>query len=184
MFVSHFYSFLFYLYVSALVQLENCLARDKSFLGIPNMPWFHRTKVVHARARYKTHTMTISPWPLPVEMPRKRSTLWGIRLMGNNPPSKQIFFGGVERVNIHRSAPLFWQWCDASPQHRSVLRANTPYPYPPKTYFPLLGESLPIEQRWRRAQGASCATLGDQFRQRHCLMVIVDRWHQIIFIPT
>jgi hypothetical protein len=37
MFVSHFSSYLFYLYVSAPAQLKNRLARDKSFLAIPNM---------------------------------------------------------------------------------------------------------------------------------------------------
>ena len=37
MFVSRFSSFLIYLYVSAPVQLKNRLARDKSFLVIPNM---------------------------------------------------------------------------------------------------------------------------------------------------
>jgi hypothetical protein len=37
MFVSHFSSFLFYLYVSAPEQLKNHLARDKSFLAIPNL---------------------------------------------------------------------------------------------------------------------------------------------------
>jgi hypothetical protein len=37
MFVSNFSSYLFYLYVSAAVQLKNCLARYKSFLAIPNM---------------------------------------------------------------------------------------------------------------------------------------------------
>jgi hypothetical protein len=37
MFVSHFSSFLFYLYISAPVHLKNRLARGKSFLAIPNM---------------------------------------------------------------------------------------------------------------------------------------------------
>jgi len=37
MFVSHFSSFLFYLYVSTPVQLKNRLARDKNFLAIPYM---------------------------------------------------------------------------------------------------------------------------------------------------
>jgi hypothetical protein len=37
MFVFHFSSFLFYLYVSAPVQLKNRLSRDKSYLAIPNM---------------------------------------------------------------------------------------------------------------------------------------------------
>jgi len=40
MIVSHLSSFLFYLYVSASVQRKNRLARDKSFLAIPTMPWF------------------------------------------------------------------------------------------------------------------------------------------------
>ena len=40
MFVSHSSSFLFYLYISASVQRKNRLARDKSFLAIPTMPWF------------------------------------------------------------------------------------------------------------------------------------------------
>jgi hypothetical protein len=46
MFVSHLSSFLFYLYVSASVQRKNhlALARDKSFLAIPTMPWFNRKK--------------------------------------------------------------------------------------------------------------------------------------------
>ncbi len=37
-------SILFYLYVSALVQRKNRLARDKRFLAIPTMPWFNRKK--------------------------------------------------------------------------------------------------------------------------------------------
>ena len=44
MFVSHFSSFLFYLYVSTSVQSKSCLARDKSFLAIPTMQWFNRKK--------------------------------------------------------------------------------------------------------------------------------------------
>ncbi len=44
MFVSHLSSFLFYLYVSASVQRKNRLARDKSFLAIPTMPWFNQKK--------------------------------------------------------------------------------------------------------------------------------------------
>jgi hypothetical protein len=44
MFVSHLSSFLIYLYVSASVQRKNCLARVKSFLGIPTMQWFNRKK--------------------------------------------------------------------------------------------------------------------------------------------
>jgi len=44
MFVSHLSSFLFYLYFSASVQRKNRLARDKSFLAIPTMPWFNRKK--------------------------------------------------------------------------------------------------------------------------------------------
>ena len=68
MFVSHFSSFLFLLYISALVQSTIRLARDESFPEIPNMVWFHRTKVVHARACHKTYTITVTPWPLLVEM--------------------------------------------------------------------------------------------------------------------
>ena len=44
MFVSHLSYFLFYLHVSASVQRKNCLARDKSFLAIPTVPWFNRKK--------------------------------------------------------------------------------------------------------------------------------------------
>ena len=61
MFVSHFSLFLFYLYVSAPVQLKSCLARDKSFLVIPTMPWFNQ-KMVHALAGYKTPSQPW--WPL------------------------------------------------------------------------------------------------------------------------
>jgi len=42
MFVSHFSSFLFYLYVSTSVQPKNRPAQDKSFLAIPTMLWFNR----------------------------------------------------------------------------------------------------------------------------------------------
>ena len=58
MFVSHFSSFLFYLLVSASVQRKNRLARDKSFLVIPTMPWFNRKKwFVLRQATKHRHTM-------------------------------------------------------------------------------------------------------------------------------
>ena len=44
MFVSHLSSFLFYLYVAVSLQRKNRLARDKSFLAIPTMPWYNRKK--------------------------------------------------------------------------------------------------------------------------------------------
>ena len=55
MFVSHFSSFLFYLYVFASVQHKNHLARDKSFLAIPTLPWLNRKKWFVLRQATKHH---------------------------------------------------------------------------------------------------------------------------------
>ena len=55
MFVSHFFLFLIYLYVTASVQRKNRLARDKRFLAISAMPWFNRKKwfvLRHARTHH------------------------------------------------------------------------------------------------------------------------------------
>jgi hypothetical protein len=65
MFVSHLSSFLFYLYVSASAQRKNRLARDKSFLAIPTMPWFNWKKWLVLR-QDKTPSQ---PWPPTAEMP-------------------------------------------------------------------------------------------------------------------
>ena len=64
MFVSHLSSFLFYLYVSASVQRKNRLARDKSFLAIPTMPWYNRKKWFALR-----QAIPSQPWPPTAEMP-------------------------------------------------------------------------------------------------------------------
>ncbi len=55
MFVSQFSLFLFYLYIFASVQRKNCLARDKSFLAIPTMPWFKPKKWFVLRQATKHH---------------------------------------------------------------------------------------------------------------------------------
>lgn len=161
------------------------LLETKAFWGYPicrgstGQKWFmlgHATKHTqrpshHGRCRWK--------WP--PNTPHYEASDW----WATTPQASRYVFWGGWRVNISQSTPLFWQWCDASLQHWSVLRDNTPIPLPPQNLYPLAWGSLPIEQSWRcGAQVASCAALGDHFRQRHCLMVIVDRWHQIIFIPT
>ena len=72
MFVSHFSSFLFYLYVSASVQRKNPLARDKSFLVIPTMPWFHQKKwfvLRHATKHHHNHGRR--RWKCPPKAPHE-----------------------------------------------------------------------------------------------------------------
>jgi hypothetical protein len=79
--------------------------------------------------------------------------------MGDNPPSLRMYFGGVLRVFMALKA-LLCSGNDASPQHRSVLRAihalNSR-----KNYIPLLGGLPPhsVLQEPRSNQGLRCYSL-------------------------
>ena len=72
MFVSHLSCFLFYLYVSASVERKNHLARDKSFLAIPTMPWFNQKKwFVLQQATKHRHNHGRRWWKCPPNAPHK-----------------------------------------------------------------------------------------------------------------
>ena len=91
MFVSHLSSFLFYLYVSASVQRKNRLARDKSFLAIPTMPWFTGRRWFVLQQVNTVTTMAADGGNAPVT-PHTRhcASFQRVRLMGDDPPSKRI----------------------------------------------------------------------------------------------
>jgi hypothetical protein len=105
MLVSHFSSFLFYLYISALTHWENCLARDKSIPAIPNMPWFYWKSGSCSGKLQNTHTDRLT-----------------MAIAGGN---------GL-RGNVLQGAPLFWQWCIAihgpltPPNYIHFLRGLSP----------------------------------------------------------
>ncbi len=91
--VSHFSPFLFYLYVLASVQRENCLARDKSIPAIPNMPWFHWKKwFVLRQARKHSHRPSQShhghcQWKWPEgKCPSRRSFVLAMMHRHTRPP--------------------------------------------------------------------------------------------------
>ena len=91
--VSHFSPFLFYLYVLASVQRENCLARDKSIPAIPNMPWFHWKKwFVLRQARNHSHRPSQShhghcQWKWPEgKCPSRRSFVLAMMHRHKRPP--------------------------------------------------------------------------------------------------
>ncbi len=84
---------------------------------------------------------------------------WRFEWMGDNPPSLRMYFGGGLRVCMALKV-ILCSGNDASPQHRSVLRAihtlNSP-----KYYIRLLGGLLPIHSTlWHGAQGRMWGTRG------------------------
>jgi hypothetical protein len=86
--------------------------------------------------------------------PRQR-----LEWMGDNPPSLRVYFMGGLRVFMALKA-LLCSGDDASPQHRSILRAihtlNSR-----KNYIRLFGGLLPIHLTWLRgAQGLMWGTRG------------------------
>ena len=98
MFVSHFSSFLFYLYVSASVQPKNRPAQDKSFLTIPTMLWFNRKKWFVLRHTTKHHHNHGHRWLKgPPNAPHEALRLVLMRQIdGRQPPASRFNFGSVE----------------------------------------------------------------------------------------
>jgi hypothetical protein len=79
--------------------------------------------------------------------------------IGDNPPSKGMYFGGRLRVCMALKA-LLCSGDDELPQHQSVLRAMHTLNSPPK-YTPLLGGLSPIySMHLRRSQGLMWGTRG------------------------
>ncbi len=133
-----FSPFLFYSYIKASVQCIKCSCNDKSFPAIPNMPGSYWTRFVRAPATLQQHTTGVTtattmaaagkngPLAPHTKLYTPRQC---IKWMGDNPPSKWVYFFGVLMVCM----ALNTLWCcggDALPQHRSVLRTihtlNTP----------------------------------------------------------
>ncbi len=123
--------YLIYSYVSASVWWRDHLGNVESFLTIPNMPGFHCNKVVRAPATLHQHTSSVttvktisaagSNGPLVPHM-RPCPPCWRVEWMGDNPPNKQIIWGGQVRKCMAIKA-LLCSRNDASPQHWSVPRA-------------------------------------------------------------
>ena len=148
MFVSHVSSFLFYLYVSALVQeSKNCLARDKSFLAIPTIPWFNRKKwFVLRHATKHRHDHGRRRRKCPPNAPHEALHLvLTHQIDEQRPPEQSDIILGVLRGCMVLNV-LFCSGHDASSKHRSVLRAIHPL-NPLKSYIRLLGGSSPINRR-------------------------------------
>ena len=82
-----------------------------------------------------------------------------VGMIGYNPLSKQIYFlWGVKGFMAPKMLVCYGD--DASPQHRSILRAINPIP-PHKKHIRLLGGSFPIRTtRRRRTQGLRRASRG------------------------
>jgi hypothetical protein len=79
--------------------------------------------------------------------------------MGDNPPSKRVYFLGGLRVYMALKA-LLCSGDDELPQHWSVLRAIHTH-NSPQNYTRLLGGLLPIHlTHWRGAQGFMWGTRG------------------------
>ena len=64
-----------------------------------------------------------------------------LRLMGNNPPSKRIYFLGVEGVCGPQHTPMLWRCIIAGTKDR--IEGHTP-PRHPQNYIQLLRRSWPI----------------------------------------
>ncbi len=125
------------------------------------------------------------PWPPPAEMalaphmrlctPRQR-----FEWMGDNPPSKRMYFLGGLRVCVLPSKCSFvCSGDDELPQHRSILRAihnlNSP-----QNYTACLGSCRPSIRRISLERKASCGALGGHFCQRQpwlAMVVLVNVGH-------
>ena len=137
---------LFHLYDSASVQHKNCLAQVKGLPAIPNMPWFHRIKVVRAPARYKhtqhrhNHGCCRQKWPpnTPNEASSPVRKHWtdGWQL----PEQANMTCG--EAGGCMAIKALLYSSDDASPQHWSVLIAIHSL-NPPKIISACLGGHHP-----------------------------------------
>ncbi len=96
---------------------------------------------------------------------------WRVKWMGNNPPSKRVYFLGLLRVFVVLKT---LQCCgdSSSPEQRSALRAiNTLNP--PKNYIRKLGGLLPIRLTRRRgAQGLMWGAKGP-FPPAAAMVVVV-----------
>ena len=181
--------FLFQVYVTASIQCKNCLAQDESYLGLPNMLWFDRKNLVPAPAGYKTHTTTVTTMagasrngPL---MPQiKASSHATTCFMDGQWPPKQavIILGGVRGYTAIKA--LLCSGDDASPQHRSVLRAIHPLNLQ-KIICKCSGGLPPSSNDDGAGRKASCGVQGGHFfrcRPWSVLveMVVVGRWRLVI----
>jgi hypothetical protein len=110
-----------------------------------------------------------------------------IEWMGNNPPSLRMYFLGELRVCMALKE-LLCSGNDASPQHRSVLRAlhtlNSP-----QNYICLLGGFWPSISRIGLEHKASCGALGGHFGRRRpwsamVVLVNVGHWRLTSDRPT
>ena len=112
MFVSHLFSFLFYLYVSASVQCKNHLARDK-------MRAFWRYPLCHGSTGKSgscsgTLQNTVTVTTMSIEgrnahlTPHTRhcALCWHVRLMGNDPLSNRIWVYGPQCAPLFRPAKI------------------------------------------------------------------------------
>ena len=189
MFVSHFSSFLFYLYVFASVQRKNHLAWDKRFLTIPTMPWFNRKKwFVLRQATKHHHNHGRRPLKCPQNAPLKALRLVLTRQIdGQQPPKQADIILGVLRGCMALNVLLCFG-NDASPWHWSVLRAVHPL-NPLKIISICSGDRCSsIKDNGAGRRALFVAQGGDFCRRRMwsaiVVMFIVDRWRQIIWIPT
>jgi hypothetical protein len=145
MFVSHLSSFLFYLYVSASVQRKNRLARDKSFLAIPTMPWFNWKKwFVLRQATKHSHNHGRRRRKCPPNAPHKALRLIPTcQIDGQRSPEQEDVMG-VEGVYGPQSASLFRRGCiDVTSE---CDEGHAP-PQPLNNCVRLLRGFSPIEQR-------------------------------------
>ncbi len=134
---------------------------------IPNMPHGSTGKSGSCSRCYKTHTKPSTTManagrngPLLHQM-RPQAPQQCIVRMGSNPQASDYNFVGSEGVYGHQSASCSGD--DASPQHRSVLRAIHPL-IPPKIITACLGDLPPSSNDNGAGHKASCGAQGGHFR--------------------